>query len=815
MTDALLNALNGPQRAAVEYCDGPELVIAGAGSGKTRVITYKIAYLLDLGLKPWNILALTFTNKAAREMQERISALAGADVASALWMGTFHSVFSRILRRHADRIGYKSNFTIYDASDSKSLVKTIIRQLQLDDKAYSPGKVQTEISNAKNALLSPEAYAADSDIAKGNRYTHTERMPDIYRIYCDRCRVAGAMDFDDLLFNTYTLLKENPDLLEHYRQYFDYVLVDEYQDTNRAQHLIISLLCAPDGRVCVVGDDAQSIYSFRGANIRNILEMNQTFPNLRIFKLEENYRSTRTILNAAGSLIAANKNQIPKEVFSNRAEGDPIELCSYADAKAEAEGVANRLVQIRRRLGVHYSDIAILYRTNAQSRELEEAFRSRNIPYRVYGGLSFYQRKEVKDAIAYFRLCVNPDDDSALERIINEPKRGIGDTTVGKLRDAAIDAGTSIYTVLQDPDRYGVKLNKGTRARTDAFTAMITDFATRCANDTPADVLAEYVMTTTGLMDMYRSDNTPEFISKLENLQELIAGVQSFCDEATSPEDSGMGAFLAEISLLTDTEVVDEDNPESSVTMMTIHAAKGLEFEAVFLVGVEDQFIPSERSLRSPADVEEERRLMYVAITRAKQFCGLSYASFRMHNGQRLNTIPSRFIMDIDMKYLHAVGGTVMRKNSWDSYGSSRRSNYGSYGGSRTNAYGNSGSYGGSSTSSYGNSRRHSGEPEMYCDYEPKKKVHTAPIVPPIPRQVIGGSTHTHAVPKAANGATYTIHASSELSVGMDIEHNTHGRGTITNIDDRAADHRIVVRFTDGNSRTLLLKYAKFIILNS
>lgn len=763
----IADSLNAPQRAAVEYCSGPELVIAGAGSGKTRVITYKIAHLLAQGMKPYNILALTFTNKAAREMQERISLLAGPDVATQLWMGTFHSIFGRILRRHADRIGYKSNFTIYDASDSKSLIKNILRQMQLDDKTYRPGAVQSEISNAKNALLTPEEYASDPEITRGNQYTHTPEMPRIYAAYCERCRVAGAMDFDDLLMNTYILFRDNPDVLEHYRSFFAYVLVDEYQDTNRAQHLILRQLCAPDRCLCVVGDDSQSIYSFRGANIRNILDMKQTYPALQIFKLEENYRSTRTILNAANSLIEVNKDRIPKEVFSNGEQGEPIEITSYSDAKAEAGGVASRLVQVRRRLGIHYSDIAVLYRTNAQSRELEEAFRSRNIPYRVYGGLSFYQRKEVKDAICYLRLCVNPDDDSALERVVNTPKRGIGDTTVNKIRDAAMEHKTGMFDVMQCPDHYGLALSKGTLAKTNAFVALILSLAGQAADGAPAIAVAKELFDRTGLVSQYESDNTPEYISKKENLEELLAGIGAFCERAALPEDATVAAYLSEISLLTDAEVTDDGNPDDCVTLMTIHAAKGLEFDAVFIVGVEDQLLPSERSRRNPAEIEEERRLLYVAITRAKQYCKLSYADFRMINGMRTNTLPSRFISEIDMRYLSATGGTRLRRPA---VAVPRGTGF------------------------------------APAAAPPPRPAYKAPA--PAPVQRIG-----HTAAPAAHAAGAATHKASELNPGQTIEHLMYGRGTVLSIDTTTPDHRAIIRFADGTDRTMLLKFARFKII--
>ena len=547
-----LDKLNSAQRAAVEYLGGPELVIAGAGSGKTRVLTYKIVHLLNMGHYPGRILALTFTNKAAREMRERIEALVGQAVASRLWMGTFHSIFSRFLRMHADRIGFSPNFTIYDSADSKSLVKTIIKELKLDDKIYRPGIVLNAISQAKNNLYSPEDYAADTELTNSDKSSGRGRTHEIYRLYRDRCRIAGAMDFDDLLFYTNVLFRDNPDVLAHFRQYFSYVLVDEYQDTNFAQHLIVRQLCETTQNLCVVGDDAQSIYSFRGANIRNILDFKKVFPSLRTFKLEENYRSTRNIIGAANTLIAANREQIPKEVFSNNADGERIEVVQAYNEYEEAYIVANRIAQVRMRYRCPLSEIAVLYRTNAQSRVLEEALRGRNLAYRVFGGLAFYQRKEVKDAVSYFRLAVNPDDDEAFRRVINTPKRGIGDTTLGKIGAAAMSSGTSLYRVICSPDEYGLDVNKGTLAKISGFANIIRGFVESVEKGAPAAVVARSVYEATGILKEYTSDNTPENISKHDNLLELLKAVDDFTDSSREGGDDrgGMSDFLAEVSLL-------------------------------------------------------------------------------------------------------------------------------------------------------------------------------------------------------------------------------------------------------------------------
>lgn len=761
-----LDQLNEAQRAAVEYTDGPELVVAGAGSGKTRVITYKIAYLLDHGHRPGGIMALTFTNKAAREMRQRIGSLVGEEIAARLWMGTFHSIFSRIIRRHADRLGFKSDFTIYDAADSKSLVKNIIRELKLDDKIYRPGQVLADISHAKNMLFSPEDYAADKEIQAQDARANRPDTAEIYRIYRDRCRIAGAMDFDDLLYYTDVLLRDNDDIRQLYRDRFSYILVDEYQDTNYAQHVIIRQLCEGTDKLCVVGDDAQSIYAFRGANIRNILDMSKAFPSLRTFKLEENYRSTRNIIGAANSLIAANTEQIRKEVYSNKEDGELIEVLGAYNEYEEAGAVVSRINSVRRRHGLAFNDVAVLYRNNVQSRVIESALRERNIPYRVYGGLAFYQRKEVKDAISYFRLSVNPNDDEALTRIVNTPKRGIGDTTVGKLRKAALDNGVSIYAVLSEPQTYGLDVNRGTMGKLKAFAGMIADFNEKAASGMEASSLANMIVEQTGLMREYLSENTPEFVSKRENLQELLKGVAEYNQRTVSDGvDGSMGDFLSEISLLT-----DQDTPagDDAVTLMTIHAAKGLEFGAIFIIGAEENLLPSDKC-RGPKDVEEERRLMYVAITRAKRYCMISFASNRTMAGRTDSTNPSRFIYDIDARFLRLNTGTKLP-------------------GRRTAA--------------------------------PRPR----PVFTPRPvdisevkiRQAIGIQPQNEAsAPVAAPALPYRLHDISELSAGMNIEHSSLGRGTIAQVVNEAErGHRIIVQFaTGGAPRTLLLKFARFTII--
>lgn len=759
--------LNEQQREAVLYTDGPSLVIAGAGSGKTRVLTYKIVHLLSRGYEPWRILALTFTNKAAREMRERIEGLVGTATASKLWMGTFHSIFARILRQHAERIGFKSSFTIYDAADSKSLVKTIIKDMDLDDKIYKPATVTGAISTAKNALISPSDYAMASDIMEADRRARRPHIHEIYRAYCSRCHVAGAMDFDDLLYYTNVLLRDNPDILHHYQEYFRYILVDEYQDTNFAQHLIVTQLCKGNRNLCVVGDDAQSIYSFRGANIRNILNMSKAYPDLRTFKLEQNYRSTQNIINAANSLIDKNTEQIRKRVFSHNDAGACIEVVqSYSDYE-ESFLVSNRLSQLKMQTRDSYEEFAILYRTNAQSRILEESLRKRNIPYRIYGGLSFYQRKEIKDAIAYFRMAVNPDDDEALKRIINYPARGIGDTTVNKIFRCAIDNRVSAWQVLGDLAQYNPGVNSGTAKKLTAFRDMIVGFQSVNELGHDAEMVARKIISETRLLSSLLTDSTPESISKRENLEELLAGVHNFVEERREEgiENVSLVDFLGEVSLATDQD--QQDSAEERVTLMTVHAAKGLEFGNVFIVGVEENLFPSAMSCSSLAEIEEERRLLYVAITRAKRFCMMSYASSRFRNGQTQVTSPSRFIKDIDMKYLAMSSGCdfAERKpmvNPFDNYRRSMMS-----------------------------SRRAVSGVE---------KSQRRPVFMPESR--------------GDQSSAEVIHNVGELSRGMRIKHSRFGMGNITGIDQNGTDPRIMVDFDNTGEKTLLLRFAKFKIIS-
>lgn len=651
-----LNDLNPAQLAAVTYLDGPQLVIAGAGSGKTRVLTYKIIHLLNQGIDPWRILALTFTNKAANEMRQRIRSMAGDKTASRLWMGTFHSIFRRILVTHTDRLGFKPGFTIYDTADSKALVKTIIKEMDLDDKIYKPSVVLAAISGAKNALISPAAYKASPDIIAADRRARRPQLYQIYETYARRCFVANAMDFDDLLYFTNILLRDNPDILHHYQEFFAYVLVDEYQDTNFAQHLIVNMLTRQSGNICVVGDDAQSIYSFRGANIDNILQLRRSYPTLRTFKLEQNYRSTQTITNAANSLIAKNKEQIPKNVYSRNRTGQKIEIVkAYSDFE-EGYLVANRITALRTQNHDSFEDYAILYRTNAQSRILEESLRKRNIPYRIYGGLSFYQRQEVKDAMAYFRLSLNPDDDEALRRIINTPARGIGATTLNRLTRAALENEVSIWTILTAPaGQYQTSIASAALKKLNAFVQLISGFIQLNLRGDNAFTVAEQIITGSGLLAQYLTDHTPESIARRENIEELISAVREFVEERLEEgnTDITLADFLGIAALATDQDAKDDDlQAPERVTLMTAHAAKGLEFNNIFVVGVEEDLFPSAMSNSTPRQVEEERRLLYVAITRARNFCMLSHASTRFRNGQTVWPTPSRFIRDIDPAFL-------------------------------------------------------------------------------------------------------------------------------------------------------------------
>jgi DNA helicase-2/ATP-dependent DNA helicase PcrA len=769
-----LNLLNEQQRAAVVYDEGPSLVIAGAGSGKTRVLTYKIVDLIAKGYDPSRIMALTFTNKAAREMKERVATAASPGVAYKLWMGTFHSVFLRILRTYADLIGYKSTFTIYDTSDSKSLIKTIIKEMNLDDKAYKPATIAAIISNAKNALVSPEQYMADIDNYKLDSNAKRPLTGNIYSAYCARCRRADAMDFDDILFNMNILIRDHEDVRIKLQNHFQYILVDEYQDTNFAQHLIISQLAANNGKLCVVGDDAQSIYSFRGASIANILTLQKKFKNLKVFKLERNYRSTQTIINAAGSLIAHNKRQIAKRVYSENEKGAPIDVVATTSDIEESYTVANMIS--RSMLSNHDSceDYAILYRTNAQSRSLEEALRKRDMPYRIYGGLSFYQRKEVRDAIAYFRMAVNPDDDEALLRIINYPARGIGDTTVRKLQAAAMQNNVSLRCILENLEHYNISINSGTARKLTTFIDMIHEFVNDIASGANCYDTARLIYNRSGIIAALGTSSTPENVSKQENLSELLSAVKTFVDERieSGNDELSLASFLSEVSLATDQDNDDDDSKK--ITLMTIHASKGLEFKHVYITGLEEELFPSAMALNSQDEIEEERRLMYVAMTRAKKNCTISYAGTRYRNGQVMMMNPSRFLKEIDPVYLSnsRTSSYISTSQSQNRYASVSAPSF-------TNPLKN---YRASTTQSF---------------YRPLNVNQNSPQAN-----------------LSANNDEYTTHSADEVAVGTRISHSRFGDGVVTAIVDSGADKVLSVSFTNAGEKKLLLKFAKFIILS-
>ena len=648
-----LNELNPSQRAAVEYNDGPQLVIAGAGSGKTRVLTYKIAYLLEHGVKAGNILALTFTNKAAREMKSRIAALVGDSVARYLWMGTFHSICSKILRQEAELLGYTRDFTIYDTTDSKSVIKHIVKDMQLDEKQYKTNVVLSRISLAKNHLQSPTAYSSNREFTMQDRF---ERIPEMSRIYMEynrRLKACNAMDFDDLLFYTNTLFKKHEDVLRKYQDIFQYLLVDEYQDTNYSQYLIVKRLAEPQNRICVVGDDAQSIYSFRGANIENILTFQKGYEAAQLFKLERNYRSTQTIVNAANSLIRHNRGQIPKAVYSELTLGEKLTLCTYMSDRDEAQAVASQ-IKLLHRQGTDFDHVAIMYRTNAQSRVIEDELRHLSIPYRIYGGTSFYQRKEIKDAIAYFRLSLNPHDNEAFARIINYPLRGIGETTVMKIREASRNAACSMMEVVNDPVATKLDVSAATQKKLSTFAELISSFAA-VADTLDAYEFADRVLRESGVMRDAKADTSQEGVARLENLQEMLSGIHEFVEQRMREDITftPMADFLSEVSLLTDQDE-NLDDKQSRVTLLTVHAAKGLEFGTTFIVGLEENLFPSQ-FCQAPKDIEEERRLLYVAITRSMERCYLTNARQRFRNGQVVFSAPSRFIKDIDSCYIQQL----------------------------------------------------------------------------------------------------------------------------------------------------------------
>lgn len=834
----LLNDLNEAQRAAVEYIDGPSLVIAGAGSGKTRVLTYKIAYLLSQGMKPWSIMALTFTNKAAREMKERIGKLVGNDLAQHLYMGTFHSIFSRILRAEAEHIGFNNNFTIYDESDSRSLIKAIVKEMGLDDKKYKPAAVHAKISMAKNNLMSAAAYESDAAIFEQNKRAQMPEVGKIFVAYVQRCKQANAMDFDDLLTLTYQLFREHEDIRHKYAARFDYVLVDEYQDTNHVQMSIVMQLCQEKQRVCAVGDDSQSIYSFRGANIDNILNYQRQFQGTRLFKLEQNYRSTQTIVEAANSLIKHNRNQIPKDVFSENAKGEKIQYKPAYSDKEEAAIVAKDVKRIRREDGCQYSDFAILYRTNAQSRSFEEEFRKQGIPYRIYGGLSFYQRKEIKDIIAYFRLVANPDDEEAIKRIINYPARGIGATTVLKIADCAHQNQVSFWEVIGAPEQYGLAVNKGTMNKLETFRLLISSFIER-AQTTDVYELGDAIIKESGISQDIMSGKDADDLARQENLEEFLSGMSAFVEERREEgrfDELFLQDYLQDVALLTDADS-DGDKDEPRVSLMTVHAAKGLEFPTVFVVGLEENIFPSPLSAASLRELEEERRLLYVAITRAEKHCILTNAKNRWRYGKMEFDNPSRFIDEIDGKLIDSLdeaGGSLFGSMSdqpewaraqrprrpWEDAEQPRYSSR--YQNSKpvasqfvadpkpslfddepeTSRTSGRSSVSGRSSLSEGNFK------SVRALNAAKRYMETHSSHP--------ASRGTGSSAASVSSSTVSSAGSSScgLQEGMKIEHQRFGRGTVLKIEGTGENTKATVEFVHSGTKQLLLKYAKFTVVD-
>lgn len=838
----LLNDLNEAQRAAVEYIDGPSLVIAGAGSGKTRVLTYKIAYLLSQGMKPWSIMALTFTNKAAREMKERIGKLVGNDLAQHLYMGTFHSIFSRILRAEAEHIGFNNNFTIYDESDSRSLIKAIVKEMGLDDKKYKPAAVHAKISMAKNNLMSAAAYESDAAIFEQNKRAQMPEVGKIFVAYVQRCKQANAMDFDDLLTLTYQLFREHEDIRHKYAARFDYVLVDEYQDTNHVQMSIVMQLCQEKQRVCAVGDDSQSIYSFRGANIDNILNYQRQFQGTRLFKLEQNYRSTQTIVEAANSLIKHNRNQIPKDVFSENAKGEKIQYKPAYSDKEEAAIVAKDVKRIRREDGCQYSDFAILYRTNAQSRSFEEEFRKQGIPYRIYGGLSFYQRKEIKDIIAYFRLVANPDDEEAIKRIINYPARGIGATTVLKIADCAHQNQVSFWEVIGAPERYGLAVTKGTMNKLETFRLLISSFIER-AQTTDVYELGDAIIKESGISQDIMSGKDADDLARQENLEEFLSGMSAFVEERREEgrfDELFLQDYLQDVALLTDADS-DGDKDEPRVSLMTVHAAKGLEFPTVFVVGLEENIFPSPLSAASLRELEEERRLLYVAITRAEKHCILTNAKNRWRYGKMEFDNPSRFIDEIDGKLIDSqdeAGGSLFGSRAdsmsdqpeWARAQRSRRPWEDAEQPRYSSRYQNSKpvasqfladpkpslfddepetSHTSGRSSVSGRSSLSEGNFKSVRALNAAKRYMETHSSHPASR-----STGSSAASVSSSAASSAGSSSCGLQEGMKIEHQRFGRGTVLKIEGTGENTKATVEFVHSGTKQLLLKYAKFTVVD-
>lgn len=807
----LLNDLNDAQRAAVEYIDGPSLVIAGAGSGKTRVLTYKIAYLLSQGMKPWSIMALTFTNKAAREMKERIGKLVGDDLAQHLYMGTFHSIFSRILRAEAEHIGFNNNFTIYDESDSRSLLKAIIKEMGLDDKTYKPAAVHARISMAKNNLVTAEAYDSDPAILEQNKRAKMPAIGKIYVAYVQRCRQANAMDFDDLLMLTFQLFRDHEEIRQKYAGRFDYILVDEYQDTNHVQMSIVMQLCKEKLRVCAVGDDSQSIYSFRGANIDNILNYQKQLPGTQLFKLEQNYRSTQTIVEAANSLIHHNRNQIQKEVFSKNDKGEKIQYKPAYSDKEEALIVAKNIQRIKRQDDCGYDQFAILYRTNAQSRSFEEEFRKQGIPYRIYGGLSFYQRKEIKDIIAYFRLVANPDDEEAFKRIINYPARGIGATTVMKIADCAHQNRVSFWEVIGNVEHYGLNVNKGTQTKLENFRLLISSFIDR-SHTLDVYELGDAIIRESRISEDIMSGKNADDLARQENLEEFLSGMQTFVagrQEEGRMDEAYLTDYLQDVALLTDADSEGEKD-EPRVSLMTIHAAKGLEFATVFVVGLEENIFPSPLAAVSVRELEEERRLLYVAITRAEKHCILTNAKNRFRYGKMEFDNPSRFIDEIDASLIE--GGEEAPESSFGG----GRSSFGGYGSS--SRYGSDGGYGGRmpwdrDRSGYRREYQNAKPVASQFMADPKPGFKSVRAVNAVHR-IMGDTASSSSVASAGSSASKASSAAGSLSEGCRIEHQRFGIGTVLKIEGTGENTKATVEFQNAGTKQLLLKFAKFTILS-
>ena len=759
-----LNGLNESQRLAVEQIDGPIMVIAGAGSGKTRVLTYRIAHMIRQGIDPFNIMALTFTNKAAKEMTERIGSIVGNSEAKNITMGTFHSVFSRLLRFNSDLLGYPTNFTIYDTADSKSLIKDILKELNLDDKTYKPSLVLGRISSAKNNLISPEAYALNAEIIQEDALSKRPELFRIYQAYSNRCFKAGAMDFDDLLYQTNVLLRDFPDVLQYYQNKFKYILVDEYQDTNYAQYLIVKKIAAVYENICVVGDDAQSIYSFRGANIQNILNFKNDYPEFKIFKLEQNYRSTKSIVEAANSVISKNKDQIQKNVWTDNIIGEPISVIKTLTDNEEGKVIANKIFDLKKTEGLNYNDFAILYRTNRQSRSFEEALRKLNLPYKIYGGLSFYQRKEIKDVLAYFRLAINPHDEEAFKRVINYPKRGIGKTSVENLIIAANTYQKNIWEIINNFHTYPVAINAPTKTKLAEFATMIKSFNVQLDQQSAYDIAFHIAKSSGILKDLYtEKDKGPEEVERYQNVEELLSGIRSFSAQKSEDEQKTLPEFMSDVALLTDVDKETEDD-KNKITLMTIHSSKGLEFPHVFLVGLEENLFPSQMALNTRSELEEERRLFYVAITRAEKSCTISYANSRFVFGSLNSSEPSRFISEINKDYLkfespyqNQTGGRSL--NSRSTFSSNDENIQGM-------------------------------------------------------RKSISTSANLRSLSEVINNKTTTNNRlSTSLKVGFNVSHDLFGKGKVIKIEGAGDEKKAIIFFPKEGSKTLLLKFAKLTIL--